>query len=114
MELYTPLSTGSGYWNPLMWLIATILTLIIAYIIWVRGEKNYKRGTEQTKPFISGNPEPPKGVVHIRAGNLYWGFIDALDRYYRYLIPLHTGIMTDYLLWIFGITAGLLVVLVVV
>ncbi|MDD1671983.1 MAG: hydrogenase [Methanomicrobiales archaeon] len=113
MNLMTTLSTGSGFWNPVLWLVALIITLIIAYLIWARGERQYKAGTEQVKPFISGNPEPRKGAVHIRAGNLYWGFTDALQGYYRRVIPLHTGILTDYLLWVLWVTA-LVCILVVV
>ena len=107
------LFTGSGFWNPIFWFVSIVVALILIYIIYAFGEKGYKRGTEQVKPFISGNPEPAKGAVHVRAGNLYWGYMDALRVYYRNLIPLHTGIMTDYLLWMFGLTAILLILVVI-
>lgn len=113
MDLVTTLSTGSGFWNPVLWLVALIITIIIAYLIWARGEESYKAGTEQVKPFISGNPEQGKGAVHIRGGNLYWGFTDALQGYYRQMIPLHTGILTDYLLWILWVTVVLCFLVVV-
>ncbi len=113
MALDLTLFTGSGFWNPIFWFVAIVVALILIYIIYAFGEKGYKRGTEQVKPFISGNPEPSKAGVHVRAGNLYWGYMDALKTYYDHLIPVHSGILTDYLLWLFSI-AALLFILVVI
>ena len=113
MDLFASLSTGTGSWNPLAWLLATAIALVIVYLIWRRGESGYKKGTAQTTPFISGNPEPEKGMVHLRASNLYWGYLDALKGYYDVIVPAHTGILNDYVLWYLGVTAALMVVVVV-
>ncbi|HUU74744.1 MAG TPA: hydrogenase [Methanoregulaceae archaeon] len=112
MDIAGNLYTGSGYWNPLIWLTSLIVVGIIVYLIWTRGEKGYKKGTAQTAPFISGNPEPEKGKVHIPAGNLYWGYTEALKGYYSRIIPLHTGNLNDYVLWYLGITAILMILVV--
>jgi hypothetical protein len=113
MSLVSSLYSGAGYWNPLAWVAATAVAMAVVYLIWRRGERSYKKGTAQTTPFISGNPEPEKGAVHIRAGNLYWGYTEGLKGYYDRVIPMHTGITTDYLLWIFWVT-GILLILVMV
>ena len=107
------LYTGSGFWNPLYWLVSVVVALILIYIIYAFGEKGYKKGTEQVKPFISGNPESSKAASQIRAGNMYWGYMEALKNYYAGLMPVHSGILTDYLLWFFWVTAVLLILVVI-
>ena len=51
------LETGSGFWNLLVLGLAIIIALLLIYIIRGFGKKEYKAGTEQTKAFLSGNPE---------------------------------------------------------
>jgi hypothetical protein len=65
------------------------------------------------QPFIGGNVAREKGALHIRAGNLYWGFTESLKGYYQVVMPAHSGVLNDYLLWFLGITAILLVIVVV-
>ena len=110
MILIESLSTGTGFWNPLAWLIAVVVAAVIVYLIRHRGEPGYKKGTIQTVPFISGNPEPDKEMVHVRASNLYWGYLDALKGYYDLIVPAHTGVLNDYVLWYLGIMGALFVV----
>ncbi|WP_174719421.1 hydrogenase [Methanoculleus taiwanensis] len=111
MDIAATLTTGFGFWNPLIWLAVLVVALVIAYIIWVYGESSYKPGTEQTKPYLSGNREPAaKRDVHLGGGHLYWGFTEALSGYYDRIVPLHTGVLTDYLLWFFGIAAALIII----
>ena len=92
------LETGYGFWNAIVWVISAIILLLV--IFWLRsfGETSYKKGTEQTKPFLSGNPEVEK--VHIGGTHVYWGFMEALERYYKTLIKSHTGIINDYFYWV--------------
>ncbi len=113
MDLFATLSTGSGYWNPLAWFGGFVITSVIVWLIWSRGEKSYKKGTAQTAPYLSGNPEPAKGDVHIRAGNLYWGYTEALKGYYSRIVPIHTGILNDYVMWYIAVTALLIIVVVI-
>jgi hypothetical protein len=114
MGLLSSLYTGSGYWNPLAWVLAIAVTAAVVYVIWRRGESSYKKGTMQTTSFISGNPEQGKGLDHIPASNLYWGYTEGIKGYYDRIVPLHTGITTDYLLWIFWVTGILLIVVMVI
>jgi hypothetical protein len=105
------LLTGYGVWTPAVWILVMIVALFFSYLIRRCGEDDYDEGTEQTKPYLSGNDEPSKSGVHIRGGNLYWGFTAALKGYYDRLIPLHSGIVNDYVSWFL---IGLLAVFVVV
>ncbi|MDI6720300.1 MAG: hydrogenase [Methanomicrobiales archaeon] len=111
MALETALETGYGFWDPLVWILAVAIAAAVAYLIWRAGEEGYKRGTAQTEAFLSGNVQPEKGAIHVRAGNLYWGFLEALAQYYRRTVPVHTGVLNDYVLWFLGITALIIVII---
>jgi hypothetical protein len=87
------LTTGAGYWSPLVWLASLFIVLAIVHAIRSRGRKGYKHGTEQTTPFFSGNAPPRESI---RPGNLYWGFFEALGRYYVWLKRAHSGVVNDY------------------
>ncbi|MCK5242333.1 hydrogenase [bacterium] len=105
MEYMTTLSSGSGFWHPLLWLTAFVVVVVLAVIIRSFGARKYKMDTEQTKPFLSGNDESDPNEIHVRAGNLYWGYLETLKGYYEKMISLHTGNPADYLLWLFGVLA---------
>ncbi|HJJ41942.1 MAG TPA: hydrogenase [Methanocorpusculum sp.] len=105
------LVTGYGFWNPLIWLAVITSAFIISWLIYRLGEKDYDEGTEQTKPYLSGNAESSKSEVQIRGGNLYYGFTHSLKGYYDKLIPLHSGILNDYISWFL---IGIIVIFVVV
>ena len=107
------LHTGYGAWNPAFYVIALVITLIIGWIIWSRGRSDYNTSIMSTSPFLSGNKEPAKEAVHIRASNLYWGYTDALSGYYNIIKPLHTGNAADYLLSYLAVTALLIIVVVI-
>ena len=111
MDLIAPMLTGYGVWAPVAWLIAFLVATSVVYLIWKRGESSYKKGSEQGRPYLSGNAEPEKGAVHIRASNLYWGFLQALKGYYDAVVPIHTGDLTDYMVWFVAVTAVLLVII---
>ncbi|HHH78274.1 MAG TPA: hydrogenase [Thermoplasmatales archaeon] len=98
------LETTGGYWSPIVWIVSFMVAFLIAYIIWGTGEKRHSGG-EQGKPFLSGLKEPPKEEVHVRAGNIYWGFTDTLGGYYDFMKKIHTGIVNDYVLWFLGMAA---------
>ncbi len=102
--------TPAGMWNPLIWVFVSLIIFLIAYLIWSRGESRYKKGTEQTLPFLSGYaPESAEGT-HVRAGNIYWGFVTALKGYYKVLRKIHTGNVNDYVGWYVGILAIMLLI----
>jgi len=87
------LETGTGFWNPILWLIAfSVIAVIILYIRSL-GREGYKKGSEQTMVFFSGNLPPEKPV---KSSNVYWGFFEATKRYYKVIRGFHTGIVNDY------------------
>lgn len=93
------LKTGSGFWHPLVWITAIVVAFLIVYIIRGMGNKKYKKGTEQTKAFLSGNPEYEKEQMHIKGKNLFWGFTESLKWVYHVLERMHNGNVSDYILW---------------
>lgn len=109
MDLAQTLTTGSGTWNPLLWLLAFAVALGIAWLVRTRGRKDFRPG-DGLKPFISGNEEPENGGSHIPASNLYWGFTEAMKAYYDRIVPFHTGVPTDYVAWLLGVMAVMFVV----
>lgn len=106
------LISPSGFWNPLLWVAFLIIFAIIGYIIYARGNPSYRKDTEQVKPYLSGNAEPSKEEIMVRAGDIYWGFLEALKGYYDVLKTMHTGDMRDYILWYLGVGAIILFLLV--
>ena len=109
MDILWTLRTGSGAWNPLLWLVAFAVACGAAWLIRSFGRKDFREGV-QAEPFISGNKEPEDGGGHIPASNLYWGFLESLKGYYGRIVPLHTGILTDYVAWLLGVMALMLVI----
>lgn len=103
--------TGSGFWNPLVWVAAAVVAFLIVYILRGYGKKDYKENTGQTQAFLSGNPEYEKEQMHIKGSNVYWGFTESLKWVYKVLDKIHTGNVSDYVLW-FVIIMGVLFVLV--
>jgi len=105
-------TTGSGFWNPLVWLLIIAIAYLIVYVIRSQGQTKYKKDTEQTKPFLSGNPEVEKEKMHVKASNLYWGFMESLRGIYGSLNKMHTGNVSDYVMWFIVIMGVFLVVIV--
>ena len=99
MSFLETLSTGNGFWNPLVWGITILLTLLIVYIIRGFGNSGHKKDTEQVKVFLSGNPEYEKEKMHVKGSNVYWGFLETLKWLYNALDKMHTGNVSDYVLW---------------
>ena len=109
MDVTQTMTTGAGAWNPLLWLLAFAVALVVALAIRSRGRKDSREG-DALKPFISGNEEPAEGGSHIPASNMYWGFLESLKGYYARLVPLHTGVPTDYVAWLLGVMALMLII----
>ncbi len=97
----------SGYYSPLIFLAAAIITAIITYLIWRTGSEDVT-GDKTGEPFLSGNPEFSKTESHVSGDNLYWGLKQALGGYYRWMKKIHTGIINDYTIWYLATVALLL------
>jgi len=102
------ISSGFGTWNPIAWGLLILGIAVLALVLRSTGRRSYKKGTDQTKAFLSGNEEPSTpGDLHVRGGHLYWGMLDGLDAYYRRVRGLHTGVINDYVAWFVGALAFL-------
>jgi len=106
-QIISTFETGSGFWNPLVWLTALVIAFLIIYILRGFGKREYKKGTDQTQAFLSGNPEYEKDKMHVKANNVYWGFTESLKSVYNFFDKMHTGNVSDYVLW-FVIIMGIL------
>jgi len=99
------LGSGYAFWNPLIWIIVFMLVMVLVYFFRRRGQKAYKKGTDQARIFLCGEEVPEAGERHIRVGNIYWGFFETLKEYYNLILRPHTGIINDYILWFVAVTA---------
>jgi len=99
------LESGSGFWNPLLWILIIFITFLLLYGIRGYGRKTYKKRTAQTKAFLSGNEEPSPEDMQVKASNLYWGFATSLKSVSAIVRKMHTGNVSDYVLWFVVILA---------
>ncbi len=109
MMIADTLYTGFGAWNPIAWLIAFGVALLLAWFVRRLGEPDVLGDGESGKPYLCGNDEPTPEATHIGGSNLYWGFTEAMKGYYVRVVPLHTGCLTDYVLWFLGTFALLFI-----
>ena len=110
-QIISTFETGNGFWNPLIWITAVIIAFLIVYILRGFGKRDYKKGTDQTQVFLSGNPEYEKEKMHVKADNVYWGFTESLKWIYNLFKKIHTGNISDYVLWFVVIMAALFLLL---
>ena len=101
-------------WSPVLWLLAFVVVMIMAYFFRRRGQKKYKKGTEQTRIFFCGEEVPEARQRHIRAHNVYWGFFKTMKEYYDANIKAHTGIINDYIIWFIALVSITAVILFIV
>lgn len=101
------LDTGTGYWHPLVWITSFVIIFLLVFIFRGFGNKKYKKGTGQTQAFLSGNVEYDKQFMHVQSSNLYWGWTESLKWVLDALKKMHTGNVSDYVLW-FVVVMGLL------
>lgn len=105
------LESGSGFWNPLLWLCVALIAFLLFYGLRGFGRSTYKKGTMQTKAFLSGNPEAAPEDMHVKASNLYWGFTTSMKSLYTVVRAMHTGNLSDYILWFVLVLAVLFLII---
>jgi len=64
-SLLNTFETGSGFWNPIVWLVVIIIVFLIIHILRGFGNKNYKVDTEQTNRNIQKKKCILKEVISI-------------------------------------------------
>ena len=110
MGILSNFTTPAGLWNPLIWILLFLFIFLIVFLLWRRGRGTYKKNTQQVLPFLSGNAPESQESLHVRAGNIYWGFTTALEKYYKFLRKIHNGVVNDYVGWYIGILAIMLII----
>jgi Na+/H+ antiporter NhaC len=105
--------SGYTFWNPIVWIIVFLVVAIIVYLFRRRGQKGYKKDTDQARIFLSGEEVPAAEERHIRVGNIYWGFFETLKEYYNVVLRPHTGIINDYILWFVAVAAVTVIILLI-
>ena len=108
--LINTFETGNGFWNPVVWIVVAIVAFLLIYILRGFGKKEYKKETDQIKSFLSGNPEYENEKMHIKGNNIYWGFTESLKWIFDLLNKMHTGNISDYMLWFVIIMAVLFLI----
>jgi len=110
-QMLETLRTGSGFWNPIIWILIISIAFLFIYVIRSLGKKEYKEKTGQTQSFLSGNPEYEKEQMRIKSSNVYWGFTEAMAWIYNSLRRMHNGNASDYVLWFVIVMSVLSVIL---
>ena len=105
--------TGSGFWNPIIWVVTILVAFLIAVILRGFGNKEYKKKTGQTQAFLSGNTEYEKEQMNMKDNNIYWSFTESLKWVFDSLNKMHTGNVSDYSLWFVIVIAVLFTVLII-
>ena len=106
--------SGYEFWNPIIWLIAFAVVMVIVYFFRRRGEGKYKKGEAQAQIFLCGEEVPAAEQRQVRGGNAYWGFFETLKEYYDVIVRPHTGIVNDYVVWFIAVVAISAIILFVV
>lgn len=102
------IGTGQGYWTPLIFVAALLGVFLLAALVWAQGRREYKRGTEQELPFLSGEREENP---HVGALHLYWGLAEALRPLLERLKAWHSGNINEYAGWFLVILAVVVLLL---
>lgn len=110
LELIETLRTFGGFWNAIAYVVGLAIILLFVYFLYRLGERRHKKGA-QAQIFLSGYSEPEKEALHIRAKNIYWGFMEAYEKVYRIFRALHTGNVNDYVIAFVGMMALLMIVI---
>ncbi len=108
------IESGYEFWNPVIWLIAFVVVMVIVYFFRRQGQEKYKKGEAQAQIFLCGEEVPEAEQRQVRGGNAYWGFFETLKEYYSGIIRPHTGIVNDYVIWFIAVMAVSAVVLFIV
>ena len=97
------LETGSGFWNPIIWCGAIVVSFLIVYILRGFGKKDFKQQTRAKKY--------AKEQAHVKSGSAYWGFAESLEWAYNIILKIHTGNISDYVLWFVIVLAVLFIMI---
>ncbi len=107
--MFFGIDTGSGVWNAVMLLLFLAIAILIAFLLRSMGIRGHRKRVHAGEPFYFGNEVPES--AYIKASNVYWGFIKAMEKYYKPVMAEHTGNVNDYMAWLVLTMAGILLVI---
>lgn len=104
------LETGSGFWTPIVWVIAAVIMLLLLVILRNRGRSDEKVGAEKLVLAMSGDIELKDEQKQLKENTVFWGFTQNLSGVYSWLEKIFRGNVRDYVLW-FVIILGILFII---
>ena len=98
-----------SYWDPMLWLVlfVVVMAAVLLVILLGRGKKRIRSTAgeevaDKYAPFFGGEKSTPS---HAGGSDLFWGFKHDLKGYFRVMENLHSGKLSDYVLWLVVATA---------
>ena len=93
-----------SYWNPVLWLTLLVIVLLGVFIVILAGEGDRGKQLSTKEPitdgkfatFFSGEHQL---ASHMGGSDLFWGFKHDMKPYFEFIEEKHSGILTDYTLW---------------
>ncbi|MDG6221554.1 MAG: hypothetical protein QCI38_08945, partial [Candidatus Thermoplasmatota archaeon] len=103
-------NTGAGTYNVLILLLA--LSLCVLFTLWLRsmGPAKHAKRKHVGEAYYFGNTVTAS--ARVAGSNVYWGFMKAMDKYYKPVVAEHTGSANDYVSWLTLTGAAILIVVV--
>ena len=98
-----------SYWDPMLWLVlfVVVMAAVLLVILLGRGKKRIRsmageEVADKYAPFFGGEKSTPS---HAGGSDLFWGFKHDFKGYFRVMEKLHSGKLSDYVLWLVVATA---------
>ncbi|MCD6157889.1 MAG: hypothetical protein J7J27_06035 [Euryarchaeota archaeon] len=94
------LESPLGMWDPLYIIYFITLLLLVGITYWSLGGFHAKTGGEGGKPFLSGEDV----LLYVRYARVegehaLWGLREGLGKFFTTIKDMHSGILTDYVIW---------------
>lgn len=103
---------GPGFWGPIVATAAIVLGAAIAWLILKGGHRITKKrpSAEKVKTYACGEELKPE-EVRVDSEQFYSPIRRVLRPFYRYIKPLHSGVLSTYLFWV---VVGFIIILIAI
>ncbi len=107
-----------SYWNPIMWLVLFVIILLAFFLVMLLGKSGRGKVSSAPAGFVDGKYATFFGgeastFSHVSGSDLFWGFRKNLKGYYDYMLGQHSGVVSDYALWVVASLAFVIVYMLV-
>ena len=109
-EVMFTIETGSGFWTPIVWVIAAVVILLLLVILRGRGRSDSKVGAEKLGLLMLDDREIKDEQKQLKNNSLFWGFVQNLSGVYSWLEKIFQSNIRDYVLW-FVVILGVLFII---